>query len=574
MGKPPDRWPVLRAALIEAGRATLTRARVLARWPGRVRFPKQLLFAPQDLRVADGAVAGEMATGLYVFADRHPPPMPGLSPFEIEAPSWAWAEDLYGFGWLRDLREADTQDARDIARALTEAALRSRRRVLDRGIARRPTVVARRVVSMLAHSPLVLAGADHAFYDRYLRRIGRDAAVLDGAMRDSPQPAERLAAAMGLCFAGLSSSGLEGHARRGTRGLSAELDRQVLGAAPALCRNPGRVADLLLDLLPLKLLYASRGMDLPVSLDRAIERLLPMLRSLRHGDGELALFHGMGPSPAGDLATLSAQDSRPARAADEVAAPGFARLEGGETLVLADIGPMPALADSAGLHAAPLAFELSSGPNRIVVNAGAPPYPGPGREAGRRTSAHSTLVLDGESAGAVLSRETAEQEGRAAAYLVGRLGPVVVGGAREVVATIRDEDGVAVLDARHDGYRASFGATHRRILRLSRDGRELEGEDAVSFAGTSAYPAARALLRFHLHPAVEARMEEGGAGVLLDLPGGERWRFGAVDAEPLLEPSLFLAVTEGRRATQQIVVPLPPAEGDAGSSLRWIFIRS
>lgn len=565
------RWPVVGAALGEAARASLARVGRLVRPMRRVRTPARLLFAPQDLRAADPMLAGQMAAGLFVFADRHPPPMPGRSPFEVQAPSWAWAEALYGFGWLRDLKAADSAEARKVAGTLTMAALRSGRRVLERGVARRPAVVARRVISMLAHSPLLLTETDHNFYHRYLRRIARDASLLRRAMRDAPAPGDRLAAAIGLAYAGLSAAGLETHVRRASRTLELELARQVVAEGAPLARSPGALVELLLDLLPLRLLYESRALPVPSALERAIEGALPMLASMRHGNGELALFNGTGPTHAGDLAIIFSDDRAPASART---APGYARLEAGRTLVLADVGPVPPLAFSAGHHAGPLAFEMSSGQNRIIVNSGAPPHPGPAREAARRTPSHSTLVLDGESAGTLLELEDGARGSWAASSLVRQYGPVLIGGARDTGAVRQSDDGATTFSAHHDGYARSFGATHTRTLRLSADGGELEGEDAVRFSGRAAYPAARAVLHFHLHPSVQAREEEGGAGIVLDLPDGERWRFGADGASPRLAPSLFFAVTEGRRATQQIVVELPKVAGDAGSSLRWLFIRT
>lgn len=561
----------MRAAFGEVARANVSSVSRLLRPVLWTRVPSRLLFAPQDLRAADPAQAAEMASGLYVFADRNPPAVPGRSPFEIQAPSWAWAEELYGFGWLRNLRASDTQQARDIAHALTVAALRSGRKVLERGVARHPPVVARRVIAMLAHSPLLLSGADHDFYHRYLRRIGRDAATLRVAMRDAAAPGERLICAIGLAYVGLSSAGLETQVKRASRVIAAELERQVLAEDAPLARNPSALVELLLDLIPLRLLYESRSLAPPEAIARAVSRARPILAFLRHPSGELALFNGAGPTQPGDLALIFS-DEQDKEAAP--AAPGYARLDAGGTVVIADVGKTPPLALSAGLHAAPLAFELSSGRNRIVVNAGAPLHPGPAQEAARKTKAHSTLVLQGASAGIPLEREEAVRGRWAPSYLVRRLGPVMLGGAREVRAVQSVEDGRPSLTAHHDGYKKAFGAIHTRTLRLSADGGELEGEDAVRFTKRWASRGAKAVLHFHLHPSVQAREEESGAGIVLDLPGGERWRFGAVGGTPRLAPSLFFAVTEGRRATSQIVVSLPKAEGDAGASLRWLFIRS
>ncbi|MBK9081504.1 MAG: hypothetical protein IPL88_05205 [Rhizobiales bacterium] len=54
--------------------------------------------------------------------------------------------------------------------------------------------------------------------------------------------------------------------------------------------------------------YAARGAEAPPQLLNAIDRMLPMLRMMRHGDGSLALFNGMGVTRPEILATLLAYD--------------------------------------------------------------------------------------------------------------------------------------------------------------------------------------------------------------------------------------------------------------------------
>ena len=64
-----------------------------------------------------------------------------------------------------------------------------------------------------------------------------------------------------------------------------------------ISRNPGVLIELLLDLLPLRQAFAARNMAPPPALNNAIDRMMPMLRFFRHGDGNFALFNGMGPTP-------------------------------------------------------------------------------------------------------------------------------------------------------------------------------------------------------------------------------------------------------------------------------------
>ncbi|WP_375459361.1 heparinase II/III family protein [uncultured Enterovirga sp.] len=528
-----------------------------------------MLFAPRDLRTTDADVAQDMAAGIYVFGDRTMR-LGRDSPFATQPPSEDWTAELYGFGWLRHLRAADTGPARDMARMLVASAFGAHRREFGRGVARRPAVVARRVISLLAHSPLLMSGADHSLYRAYLGAIGRDAAALERDMREAPVPLERLVAAIGLCFAGLCCQGLDGRLRRAIRALSLELDAQILADGGHVSRNPGILLDLLLDLLPLRLLFGSRSVEIPPALDRAVDRMMPMLRFFRHGDGELALFNGMGRTSLGDLATILSLDPDRGAPALHAARSGYDRVEAGRTLVIVDTGPAPPLAASGAAHAGCLSFELSRGQSRIVVNCGAPSRRGPARDAARLTAAHSTLVLDEVSSGDALSDETS---GWAASYLHRRLGPVLLSGPRSAggergTTAAGDE----ILSGHHDGYGRLFGATHVRRLRLAADGAELAGEDTLSVGSGRSPEGHAARLRFHLHPGTGAEPAESGS-IRLHTSGGERWLFDAEGGSgpPRLEDSIFFAVSEGRRATRQIVVDLPLGEGASRPTIRWRF---
>lgn len=346
MAQAPGRWPIVRLAISEGRRATLAALRRLPAALKPIRDPEQLVFAPRDLRTADPAVADDMLAGLYVFGDTEIE-RPGVSPFGIEPPNPDWAEDLLGFGWLRHLRATEAPVADELARALVASALE-----LGRGLAQgaggTPAVAARRVLSFLAQSPMLLPGADAVFFRRFLRTLGRDAALLERAMRDAPVATDRLAAAIAVCTAGLCCTGFERRSRRGTRVLSSELDAQILPDGGHVGRNPGRLLDLLLDLLPLRLLYASRGVEIPPALDLAIGRMMPMLRFFRLGSGDLALFNGMGRTPIGDLATVLAQDTAQDRPSRRAAVSGYDRIEAGDTIVIVEDGAIPPPGASAG----------------------------------------------------------------------------------------------------------------------------------------------------------------------------------------------------------------------------------
>jgi uncharacterized heparinase superfamily protein len=120
----------------------------------------------------------------------------------------------------------------------------------------------------------------------------------------------------------------------------------------------------------------------------------------------------------------------------------------------------------------------------------------------------------------------------------------------------------------HDGWVATHGLTHSRLLILSHDGRHLGGQDELRAISPDdrkrlaqvmerkAEAEIRFAIRFHLHPDVDAAIDLGGNAVSLALKSGEIWIFRHSGAQGLsVEPSVYLE--KGRlnpRASKQIVL--------------------
>src|SRR4030081_4141499 len=269
-------------------------------WAGRARRP---LIRPHDLRPADATRAAEVYAGRFVFAGKivtcH-----GRSVFDLEPPSEDWEVALLGFGWLRHLRAADTALTRANARSLVDDWISNpgRRRPLER----RADVLARRVISLLSQAPLVLGDTDSKFYRKYLRGLTREIRYLRYTMLDIADGVARVQVLIALCYASLCLANQARHIRAATRKLSDELQRQILPDGGHISRNPGALIELLIDLLPLRQTFAARNIAPPPALLNAIDRMMPMLRFFRHGDGSFALFNGMSSAPSDLLATLLA----------------------------------------------------------------------------------------------------------------------------------------------------------------------------------------------------------------------------------------------------------------------------
>jgi uncharacterized heparinase superfamily protein len=538
-------WLLLRGALRRiAGRAN---GHPLFRWPFTPLKSDRLVIAPQDLRTADATRATEIYSGRFAFAgkvvvcDRR-------SIFEMEPPSDEWAAALLGFGWLLHLRAAETGITRANARALVDEWISSQG--AWHSIGWRPDVLARRIISWLSQSTLVLQDADVRFYRRYLRSLLRQVRYLRHTAGDARRGVARLQAVIALSYAALCIAGQARHIKSTTERLKAELERQILPDGGHASRDPGAVIEILLDLLPLRQAFASRNIAPPQALQNAIDRMMPMLRFFRHSEGTFAHFNGMGATPADLLLTLLAYDE--ARGAPFANAPysGYQRLAAGGAVAVVDTGCAPPIELSLDAHAGCLSFEFSS-PRQslIIVNCGMPAI---GREnwrpIARATAAHSTVTFNDASSARFVELTTFRR-------MLG--GSPIVGGPTRVTVNREESPGAIALRAMHDGYATRFGILHERVLVLSTDGLRLEGEDI--FLDPDGEPRLHSTrddfaIRFHLHPTVRATRLTNGHGVMLMTPNKEVWTFSAYHDQVELEDSVYLAGSEGPRRTLQLVI--------------------
>lgn len=519
----------------------------------------RLLIAPQDLRTADPTRASEIYAGRFAFAGKIVA-CDGRSPFEMEPPSEEWADTLLGFGWLRHLRAAESGITRANARALVDEWMSLQ---TSHGVgAWRPEIVARRIISWLSQAPLLLNEADMRFYRRFLRNLTRQVRYLRRALPAAREGVPRLQAIIALTYAGLCMQGQARLLKTMTGRLIAELGRQVLPDGGHVSRNPGVLIELLLDLLPLRQAYAARNVPPPPALLNAIDRMMPMLRFFRHGDGSFGLFNGMGPTAPDLLATVLAYDD--ARGAPVTNAPhaGYQRLQGGETVMLVDTGRPPPLAMSQEADAGCLSFELSSKTYRIVVNCGLPATSRETwREVARATAAHSTVTFNDTSSARFLGTGPLRR----------LVGSPIVSGPTDVPVTRLDDEAGPALRASHNGYADRYGVVHQRSLWLTADGRRLEGEDMFLPARGNKLPSGRPDLfavRFHLHPLVKVSRLSDGRGAMLMLPNREVWTFAAREDQVELEESVFLAGPDGPRRTTQIVIY---GQARQASHVQWTF---
>jgi len=524
----------------------------------------RIVIAPQDLRTADPTRAAEIYAGRFAFAGKIVV-SDARSPFDTMPPSEEWAEALLSFGWLRHLQAAESAITRANARALVDEWIALQGFWHPYGW--RPEIVARRIVAWLTQATLILDDADVRFYRRFLRNLTRQVRYLRWLARDTSDGVPRLQAHIALAYAGLAMAGQFGHLRTATRRLAVELDRQILPDGGHVSRNPGALIELLLDLLPLAQAFTARNVPPPPALTRAIDRMMPMLRFFRHGDGSFALFNGMGPTYPELIATILAYDDARGEPVANAPHSGYQRVQAGNTVVLMDTGGTPPLAIAGDAHAGCLALEISAKQQRIIVNCG---LPAAGRDNWRRvaraTAAHSTVTFNDSSSAQFLESSVFRR-------LVGT--PIIAGPYDVTVARESKPEAGTALRTAHDGYAGRFGLVHQRNIWISPDGNQIDGEDLFLPADERVAPSGAAddefALRFHLHPGVRATRLSDGHGVILILPNKDVWNFNAHEDRVELEESVYLGGQDGPRRTIQLVIM---GQANKVGRVHWTFSHS
>jgi uncharacterized heparinase superfamily protein len=532
------------------------------RWRYSGRTPDRVLIAPPDLRLSDPQIASEIYYGRFPLAGQLVE-TGGESPFQIDVANRAWLEALHGFRWLRHMRRAATELAAANARALVSDWITAHGNRIS-GVAWDPAVTARRILSWLQHSPVVLEGAEYGSYRSFLKSLAVQVRFLRSSVVEMADGEERLRARIALAFAALSLPSSTATLRNASRNLAQELERQILPDGGHISRNPEAVLELLADLLPLRHTYANQAETPPAALMGAIDRMLPALRFFRHQDGSLARFNGMGATMADRIAAVLRHD-------DTVGAPllhaphsGYERLSMGGTTVIADTGTPPPIDVSARAHAGCLSFEMSSGRQQFIVNAGTDPYgPEDFLPLARATAAHSTATLNDSSSCRFNLSPTMRD----------LLGTPLVSGPKHVTSERTDSGGAQGFIASHDGYVPRFGLYHERELQLCGGGDMLNGIDRI-FRPGGAEPRDngrdQVVVRFHVHPDIQLS-RDGQDHLTLTAKDAESWLFSCKEVAPEIEDSIHFAGLGGPRHSRQIVLSFKASEI---SLVEWRFVRT
>ncbi len=535
----------------------LARGSLVSRLLGSGHQPLKLTAVPRDHVAGDRKRGDALLAGRFVLGEDSL----ALAELDFAALGAAGpvAEQLQGFSWLRDLAAAAS---RENGARLGEAL--AGRWLLAHGTraddAWRPDLWGERILFWTAYAPYILSSRDAGYRSALLNTLARGARHLDAHADRAPPGLKRITAWSGVVAAGLLIQGGVTRVARGEAGLARALAAAQFEDGGLTSRSPHEQMLLVDRLGLLRAAYFAAKQSLPDGIQTAGAAALAALHGVTMGDGALSSWQSGNPGEAARLAALiegCGLRARPLRAARGW---GYQRLSALGTVLVLDAAPPPPQKMAAKGAASTLAFELSDGAQRLVVNCGGPgPLPSslPDElvEALRSTAAHSTVILAETNSTAILAD--------------GALGKGVAD-----VGVERSEDNDSTrISATHDGYVRRFGLIHKRSLMLGNDGKELRGADQLIQKGRrkvrGAVPFAA---RFHLAPDVEPTLTADAMGAILRSRGTPPWNFRCRGAKLTIEESIVIDGGGGAHKSSQLVI-VGEMSG-IGGEVGWQFRRA
>jgi uncharacterized heparinase superfamily protein len=521
------------------------------------RQPLKLVAVPRD------HVQGDRQRGDALLAGRFTVGSETLSLTDLDLAAvgteGGLAEQLQGFSWLRDLAAAASREkGARLAEAVVGRWLLAHGTRADEAWA--PHLWGERILFWTAYAPYILSSGDSGYRSALLNTLARGARHLDSSADKAPPGLKRVTAWCGVVAAGLLVQGGVPRVARGEAGLARALAGAQFDDGGLVSRSPVEQVLLVDRLGLLRSCYLAAKQTIPDGIEAASAAALAALHGVTLGDGALSSWQGCNPGEAARLTALIEGCGLRARPLRQARGWGYQRMSALGTIIVLDAAPPPPLKMAALGSASTLAFELSDGPQRLVVNCGGPgPLPTDLPEelvqGLRTTAAHSTLVLADTNSTNILAD--------------GSLGK----GVEDVTIDRSEDNDASRLESSHDGYVRSFGMIHKRSLMLGNDGKELRGADQLIAKGRKKIRESVAYaVRFHLAPGVEATATADGMGAILRSEGAPPWNFRCRGGMLTTEESLWI---DGRgqphRTTQLVIVGEVSA---LGGEIGWQFRRT
>jgi uncharacterized heparinase superfamily protein len=521
------------------------------------RQPLKLSAVPRDHVQGDRQSGEALMKGHFIFGAENQ----SLKELDFSAigTGGALAEQLQGFSWLRDLAAAASREkGARLAEAVIGRWLLAHGTKVDEAWA--PHLWGERILFWAAYAPYILSSSDGGYRSALLNTLARGARHVEGNADKAAAGLDRITAWCGVVAAGLLVQGGVPRVARGESGLARALASAQFDDGGLVSRSPFEQVVLVDRMGMLRACYQAAKQTIPDGIEAAAQASIAALHGVTMGDGALSSWQGCNPGEPARLIALIEGCGLRARPLRQPRGWGYHRMSALGTILVVDAAPPPPQKIAERGSASTLAFELSDGGQRLVVNCGGPgPLPTELSDelvkGLRTTAAHSTLILADTNSTNILAD--------------GTLGK----GVEDVTIDRTEDNDSSRLEATHDGYVRAFGLVHKRSLMLGNDGKEVRGADQLIPKGRKKIREAAAYAaRFHLAPGVEATITADGMGAILRSNAAPPWNFRCRGGNLAAEESLWVDGRGQARSTTQLVIV---GEVSAlGGEIGWQFLRS
>ena len=447
-------------------------------------------------------------------------------------------EKLHAFDFLSELKALGGDVGRKAARDITQ-------RWLDHfqnyhHIVWAPDLTAQRLVNWLIIYPYAYSAANDEFLEQLHTSFYRQYKHLVHILvsKGDMNPFDRYSLLWALVIVQCHCPDLYDQVALAThlQLLKGVMDELSLKDGGLIERNPQNLVQMGKSLIQLRRSLAQFDQSIPPWLPRTIEIMARLINSMIHCDKDFPLFQGAYLPNKSDIdGVLKQSDTRLRRNNICYADYGYTAIRNARTSVIIDHGDK-------GMHVAPLSFEMTYGPHRMIVSCGTHLTDSQWQDGLSLMAAHSCLMIDDTEARQSLLN---------------------------CRASLENVNGAVLFCGSHEGYSAGYGLTHTRRLYLDSDGEDFRGEELLT--RNVALKPIPVTVRFHLHPSVKASLVENKTAVLLRLPGGSGWGFKMHGGDVTLEESVHCHDGFSIRKTNQIVIRT--VMDDLSLQLKWAIKR-
>lgn len=524
------------------------KTQALAKSTRRGRAAKAFTAQPMPRGVGSSGKGLQLAAGNFLIGGRLIKE-PDEMIWDVEKDHIEFQIKAHGFFWLDDLAANGSRDCVETAKTWFYDWLE--RFGNGENLAWTPEMAGARIIRLVNHAFVLLNAVDGVHSKQYFAAISHHARFLKKTWHTAPEGLPRFQALVGYIYSALALREFSKDLKPSLARLTKECDDYIGADGDIPSRNPEELLEIFTLLVWVDQGITTADLTPDRALLTAIERIAPLIRTLRMGDGRLAEFHGGEGDDAGRIDDILKDGGvRGTSVLGDVM--GYSRMGKGASVLVADMAPPPV---GAVRYECALAFEFSSGEHCVFKSTGAGRNLSDGwRMAAKTAAAFNTVSIQPFSA------ESSIKQRRQVAQLSDAADV-------RLIRSEREPGQSALLSGQHVGYKAEFGLTYSRTLELSHNGRMLSGTDrlycahrkdewvfdaAILHQVTQTIPF---VSRFRIAADVEAELDLGGTAVSLKLPNDEVWIFKATGGKISLEGSAYFSADRLKpRATKQIVV--------------------